>query len=315
VPEGPDDDRPETGSGETTGSSGTAGSRGAAGSAGSAGSPGTSELPVTVEARLREALSRAAPKGYPTIGVRESIVEAVRARHRQKQRVGLSVAACCVLIAGATVAVTRLEVGKSQSNISAAARPGGSPSTKNAPIAAGVTPKSSARLAARCAVVTAASGSTYGYGCTGVFSSLPPGTFGVAGAASQNRDVSVGQSSLSARSKKSRANPATEAAPANGADEVVVPIGRPVTVTLPSSPGEIWTSPAIESGQGQDAARVRTTSARAGVPGDGSSATFESAAPVNLVLVASELPVCGPPQAVCGTPAETWSVVLEFRKV
>jgi hypothetical protein len=319
VPEGPRDELPETGSGEIPESLGTAGSSGTAG------------LPDNVEARLRDALSRAAPKGYPTIGVRESIVDAVRARHRQKQRVGLSVAAFCVLIAGAAVAVTSLDVGKSQSNISAASGPLGQANAGPAPSAAVVPPKadaSGAALAARCVVVTVGAGSNYG--CSGVFSTLPGGTYGAATfSGSRKEDLSnvplPSATSVAASGGRLNSGNTTTTSvpghfsnggsPANGTDEVVVPVGRAVTITVPGTSGEIWTSPAVESGQGPEADAVRITSARAGIPGNGSTATFESGVPGNIVVIASELPVCGPSQAVCGTPTEIWSVVLEFRKV
>jgi hypothetical protein len=322
VPEGPRDDRPETGSGETSESPGNAGS------AGTPTSPGDAGSRDKVEARLREALSRAAPKGYPTIGVRESVVEAVRARHRQKQRVGLSVAACCALIAGTAVAVTTVDVGKSQPSISAAAGPVGQTNGGRSPVAKGVAPSASgAALAARCAVVTVGAGSNYG--CSGVFSTLPGGTYGAATFSGSRKEdlsnppapsaTSMSPSSGAVNSGNTTTTSApgplaTEGGTANTTDEIVVPVGRPVTVTLPGASGEIWTSPAVESGQGQEATAVRTTSATAGIPGNGSSATFESAVPGNIVVIASELAVCGPLQAVCGTPTETWSVVLEFRK-
>ncbi len=277
-------------------------------------------------ARLREAFSRVAPEGYPTIGVREAIVDAVRARRHHKQRVAWSLAACCVLIVGASVAATRLDVGKSRSNFSA-----GPQASANSPRVPVLEPQkaaasSAAAAAARCAVISSGSGSPYT--CSGVFStpaavdySFATGTEPAAPSLYDKSNTTAGGNGAGGitggqpgGATASQGQASEQDQPLNGPQELVVPVDRPVTITLPGIPGEIWTSPAVQTGQGQGAAGVRTVSARAGIPGNGSTATFESGAPVTVVVVASGLAVCGPLQAACGTPDRIWTVVLEFRK-
>jgi hypothetical protein len=283
-----------------------------------------------VEARLREALSMVSPRSMPTIGVREAIVEAVRVRRRNRQRVAMSLAGCCVLIAAAAITVTSLDLGKpSESNSAAAQIARGAAARPSSPPRAefgDATPG--------CAEI--AIGSQPGEGCAGVFSSEPEfGTNGTeydaaasavprvspSGPGSSGRPTRAntdqkGDESISKKASgtaglgKSGSNPGSGV---SGGYEIVVPVGAPVRIVLRDSPGEVWTSPAIGSGQGTGAAAVRTLSPITGGAGSTSTAIFESPDPVTVALSASELRVCGS-GAVCGTPTKVWFVVLEFQR-
>jgi hypothetical protein len=252
-----------------------------------------------LEARLKDALSRSAPVGFPTIGVRERIVGAVRARRARRQRVAGALAAACLVVAGVTVGIAGLHSGATPGRTSAG--PALSPRS-NPNVGASSVPAPRAN----CGEVLVG-GSVVG-GCSGAFGRSPvstasPTAFGPPSstASKQGKDKTSGGTTAGGTGQVA------------AGDEVVVPVGRPVTVLLPGSAGEIWTAPAIVPGQGTDASRVHAVSARVDGAGLGSSATFESPVAVTVVIDASELGVCGEQHTPCGMPTSFWSVVLEFR--
>ncbi len=260
-----------------------------------------------VEARLRDALSRSAPRGLPTIGVRERIVDAVRARRARRHRVAGALAASCLLVAGVAVGISVQHGAAGPNRISAESAPRANPTVG---VAALPAPN------AGCGEV--AVGGNVVAGCAGAFGKAPANT--PEGAASPKASATVsGQTPYPAgpTGTYSAAGGATGSGGGTGQAslgyEVVVPVGRAVTLVLPGSPGHTWTSPEVVPGQGADASRVRTVSAHVGAAGEGSSVTFESTVAVTVVVDASELAVCGDGHTACGTPTAEWSVVLEFR--
>jgi hypothetical protein len=263
-----------------------------------------------LETRLRDALSRAAPRGLPTIGVRERIVDAVRGRRARRQRLAGGLAAACLVVAGVSVGAVALHQssnGGKTGGVAALGRPSasGGERSDHGPLNPAASTSTLPVPRANCGEI-AVGGSVVG-GCYGVFGSSPT-TFGPSGyvpASSANLGVQ----------KKTGGHAGHKAAgvQALGGYQVVVPVGRPVTVLLPGSAGEIWTAPAIVPGQGTDAARVRAIAAHVSGAGQGSSATFESTVAVTVVIDASALTACGEEHTPCGMPTSFWSVVLEFR--
>ena len=264
-----------------------------------------------LEARLRDALSRAAPQGLPTIGVRERIVDAVRTRRARRQRIAGAVAAACLVVGGLSAGAVALHqsgnAGKTSFN--AAGQSG----------AAGRAPASPAANPYSARVSTSIPPPRADCGEVAVGRSVVPGCYGVFAKSSDSVQGAAGLATPTFTTAGKGSSKTTGAVNENGPDEayggyqVVVPLGRPVTLVLPGSPAEIWTAPAVVTGQGTDAARVRTISARVGAEGQGSSATFESAVAVTVVIDASALGVCGGRQTPCGMPTGLWSVVLEFQ--
>ncbi|MGO9343362.1 MAG: hypothetical protein ACLP6E_12725 [Acidimicrobiales bacterium] len=248
-----------------------------------------------LEERLRDVLSRSAPPGLPTIGVRERIVDAVRVRRARRHRVAGALAATCLVVAGATVGIAVLHPASGRGSTGVQAAPLAPRSNPSIGAAALPAPR------ANCGEV--AVGGNVVAGCAGLF-----GRSSGSAATAANGELPLAVSGPGAYKASS-----TGAAQANGAYDVVVPVGRPVTLVLPGSPGHTWTDPAVASGQGADASRVRTVSAQLSGAGKGSSATLESPVAVTVVVDASELQVCGQQRAPCGLPTVEWSVVLEFR--
>ncbi len=254
-----------------------------------------------LEARLRDALSRAAPLGLPTIGVRERIVDAVRGRRARRQRIAGSVAAACLVVAGLTVGIAALHPSAAPGRTSAEAALGPRPSTNG-----GAAPPAAPRAArANCGQISV-SGSGLA-GCYGIFGNSPvaygpgaPQPGSSSGSGSQKKQTTPG-------------SPGSAAAAEPGGYEVAVPLDRTVTVDLAGTAGEIWTAPAVVAGQGSDASRVAVTTTRVSGAGEGSSATFESQVAVTVVVEASALGTCGDQHTPCGMPTRYWSVVLEFR--
>ena len=266
-----------------------------------------------LEARLRDSLSRAAPQGLPTIGVRERIVGAVRSRRARRHRIAGGVAAACLVVGGLSAGVVALHQpgNAGRSDFDAAGQAG---SAGHAPASPAANPEHPAGTTtsipgprADCGEV--AVGQSVVPGCYGVFAtssgSVQSGAVGFA--APTFTTNSAGSDTTSGGLDKSRQYRQY------GGYQVVVPVGRPVTLVLPGSAAEIWTAPAVVAGQGTDAARVRTISARFGAVGQGSSATFESTVAVTVAIDASALGVCGGHHTPCGMPTGLWSVVLEFQ--
>jgi hypothetical protein len=257
-----------------------------------------------LETRLRDALSRSTPLGLPTIGVRERVVAAVRARRARRQRIAGALAAACLVVAGITVGLT---------GVHSATNPA------RAAAGAAVSPHSNPNFGAPsvpapragCGEITV--GNSAVAGCSGAFGRAPaytvtptasgPGAF--AESESGKKKTTTG-ASVGGTGAGSTGQPAA-------GDEVVVPVGRPVTVLLPGSPGDIWTAPEIVPGQGTDASRVMVITAQVSGSGKGSSASFESPVAVTVVVEASALGTCGAQHTPCGMPTSYWSVVLEFR--
>jgi hypothetical protein len=284
---------------------------------------GTSEASDSaLEERLRQALSRAAPQGLPTIGVRERIVGSVRDRVRRRQRVAGAFAACCLLIAGVSAAVVSSHTTPHSGNISAAAAPGGA-NQKRVSRAAGEPSPDVARPAqAGCGQISEGDGVVGG--CYGVYDRSPDFSVNAPdyGPPKGNKTKNAAPDSYSGLSASSPTSPKSSSAGATaqgdelvqGEYRVVVPVGRPVTVMLPGTAGEIWSAAAVAPGQGSAAAHVRIVGEQSGGAGDGSSATFESEIAVTVLVNASALPVCGSRHIPCGAPTSTWSLVLEFQK-
>ena len=258
-----------------------------------------------LEARLRNALSQAAPLGLPTIGVRERIVDAVRGRRARRQRVAGALAAGCLVVAGLSVGVATLHPGANSGKSSADALHAAA-ALPHSPVNPGVSDAGGRNLpAARTNCGEIAVSDSVVAGCHGVFGKTSPSADGPLGStvpkASVTSEPGPGKGSTGATY--------------GGAEqvEVVVPVGRPVTLMLPGSPGEIWTAPAVVPGQGTDASRVTAVSSHVAGVGKGSSATFESSVAVTVEIDASALAVCGEQQTPCGAPTSFWSVFLEFR--
>lgn len=133
------------------------------------------ELEAELEKRLRRSLSNAAPQSLPTVGVRETIVDGVRARVRRRQRVAGGLAACCLVIAGATAGVASLHSTEHPGTTSAAAH---LPSAqKGAPA---VAPRTNTRTsggstfqAARAECAQIVEGLHVISGCYGVYNGSP----------------------------------------------------------------------------------------------------------------------------------------------
>ncbi len=241
-----------------------------------------------LEFRLRDALSKAAPPGLPTIGVRERIVCGVRERRARRQRLAGALAATLLVVAGASVGAVALHSSSNGKTTSAAAPLVTSPKLP-------VPRANCGEIAVDASVVA---------GCYGVFGKSPTtnSTYG-------SEQPAFAEPNAHKNFKGNKAG----GDQGSGGYEVVVPVGRPVTVVLPGSAGEIWTAPAVVPGQGTDASRVLAISAHVAGAGKGSSATFESTVAVTVVIDASSLAACGEQQTACGMPTSFWSVVLEFR--
>jgi hypothetical protein len=262
-----------------------------------------------LEARLRQALSQSAPPGLATIGVREMIVDAVRARRARRHRVGGALAATCLVVAGVAVGISVQHGTAGPGRISAQSA---------------LAPRANPTASAAALPVPSA-----GCGEVAVGGNVVAGCAGAFGRAQANAPLSAASPTASrtgtSEKRYSSVSPSTYSPAAGGAGsggsagqtsagyEVVVPVGRPVTLVLPGSPGDTWTAPGVVPGQGADASRVRTVSAHVGGVGEGSSVTFVSPVAVTVVVDASELAVCGSGHTECGTPIVEWSVVLEFR--
>jgi hypothetical protein len=285
---------------------------------------GTSEASDSaLEERLRQALSRAAPQGLPTIGVRERIVGSVRDRVRRRQRVAGAFAACCLVIAGVSAGVVSSHTTPHSGNMSAAAAPDVA-NQKHVPGAASAPSRSLARAArAGCGQISESNG-VFG-GCYGVYDRSPDFSvngpvygFPIQGDATKSTASGAysGLGTSGATSPKSAPADSTTQGKevVQGEYKVVVPVGRPVTVTLPGTAGEIWSAPAVAPGQGSGATQVRIVEEESGGVGDGSSASFESEIAVTVLIDASALPACGSLHIPCGAPTSTWSLVLEFQK-
>ena len=287
---------------------------------------GTSEASDSaLEERLRQALSRAAPQGLPTIGVRERVVGSVRDRVRRRQRVAGAFAACCLVIAGVSAGVVSSHATSHSGNLSAAAAPGVA-NQKSAPGAAGAPSLHEARVArAGCGQIS--EGDAVVGGCYGVYDRSP--NFSVNGpvygfpmpldqtksvAPSSSGSGSAGNTGSSGAKSTSGGSTTQGSEVVQGQYKVVVQVGSPVTVMLPGTAGEIWSAPAVVPGQGSGATQVRIVEEESGGVGDGSSATFESEIAVTVLVDASALPVCGSLHIPCGAPTSTWSLFLEFHK-
>jgi hypothetical protein len=257
-----------------------------------------------LEARLRDALSRSAPLGLPTIGVRERVVAAVRTRRARRQRIAGGLAAACLVVAGVTLGLTGLHsaTNPGRAAAGAAASPHSNPifGAPEVPV-----PR------AGCGEITV--GDSVVGDCSGAFGRTPA----YATTPTASGPVAFSES----KPGKDKTSTGTSGGGTGGAgvdqgaagDEVVVPVGRPVTVLLPGSAGHIWTAPEIVPGQGTDASRVTVITARVSGAGKGSSASFESPVAVTVVVEASALGTCGAQHTPCGMPTSYWSVVLEFR--
>lgn len=282
--------------------------------------PGLSKASESaIEERLRSALSGAAPQGYPTIGVREKIVGSVRARVRRRQHVAGALAACCLVIAGASAGIASWHSTQSSGNKSAA--PAAAAGQRHGlPVA---NPSAGAGIpAARADCGEVAEGSRIASGCYGVYSRSPNPTandgvfdyaqsYAAAGASSALKKRS--NSSQSSASQGS-ASPSSTTSRGVVSYRVLVPVGQAISVTLPGVAAEIWSAPAVAPGQGSGASQVRISSEQSGGVGVGSSATFQSSVAVTVLIDASGLPVCGTLHIPCGAPLSTWSLVLEFQK-
>jgi hypothetical protein len=280
-----------------------------------------------LEERLRQALSRAAPQGLPTIGVRERIVGSVRARVRRRQQLAGSLAACCLLIAGVSAGVVSWHATQHPGSSSAAVAPLGA--NKKSVSGAARTPSpdlARPSRAARAGCGEISEGNGVVSGCYGVYDRSPdfsvngpvygfpiqgdstastvPGSYSASGPAPGSTGAKSATGGSAAQGKEV----------IQGEYKVVVPVGRPVTVILPGTAGEIWSAPAVAPGQGSGATQVRIVEEGSGGVGDGSSASFESGIPVTVLIDASALPVCGSLHIPCGAPTSTWSLVLEFQK-
>jgi hypothetical protein len=284
---------------------------------------GTSEASDSaLEERLRRALSRAAPQGLPTIGVRERIVGSVRDRVRRRQRVAGAFAACCLVIAGVSAAVVSSHATPHSGNISAAAAPGGANQKRVLRAASAPSPDVARPAQAGCGQISEGDGVVGG--CYGVYDRSPDFSVNAPdyGPPEGNKTKNAAPRSYSGLSASAATSPKSSSAGATaqgdelvqGEYRVVVPVGRPVTVVLPGTAEEIWSAAAVAPGQGAAAANVRIVGEQSGGVGDGSSATFESEIAVTVLVDASALPVCGSLHVPCGAPTSTWSLVLEFQK-
>jgi len=289
------------------------------------------EAETGFEARLRSALSDAAPPGLPTIGVREKIVEAVRRRRQRRLQVAGGVAVSVLLVAGVTAGALAFHRAGNSSNNSAAALPFAR-STNAEGAASGSVLHSSATphsQPSNCVEVAVTGGATSS--CFGVFSepsassgslentsnstfkqSQPPAADSATSVTPTNESkasspgYAAGSASMGPAAKGSAKGPSS-------IRRLVVPLGHSVTVTMPRIPGEIWTAPALAAGQGDIATRVRTISSKFLSAGQGSYAIFESSAPVSVDIVASAIDVCGNSYTPCGVPTKTWLLVLVFQ--
>jgi hypothetical protein len=283
-----------------------------------------------LEDRLRAALSNAAPEALPTVGVRERIIGAVRARRRRRQQVVTAFAACCLVIAGVSFGVASLH-GASHPATNAAAPLAGvgsriQPAPQKTSSAGLPLFQGDDAVTANCGEIIVSTGADAG--CYGVFdrssdfaingteyasAATPPAASSSGNTAQTEPTSPSGNSALGDAAGPTKRSEAKDLSPRQ-AYRVVVPVGFPVTVVLPGTPGQIWFAPAVAPGQGSGAAMVRSLKAKAGGEGLGSSATFESGIPVTVLVEASALPECGSPPTPCGAPASTWSLVLEFQK-
>jgi hypothetical protein len=284
-----------------------------------------------LEERLRNALSGAAPEGYPTIGVRERVVGSVRARVRRRQRIAGGLAACCLVIGGVSAGVVSWRHTQSPGNESAAALPSNgrkAPASLSRPAQASIPAPHS-----NCGEVV--EGSRVAAGCYGLYNGSPefeansplyeyaaPGT--KAGplfptpATTPSKATDTTQRTDAAKPLSGNTAPGGTSAGAASAREVsyriLVPLGQPVTVMLPGTTGKIWSAPAVAPGQGPDAAQVRVIREQSGGVGKGSSASFESDVAVTVLIDASAIDVCGDLHIPCGSPTSTWELVLEFQE-
>jgi hypothetical protein len=290
---------------------------------------GTSEASDSaLEERLRQALSRAAPQALPTIGVRERIVGSVRDRVRRRQRVAGAFAACCLVIAGVSAGVVSSHASPHSGNTSAAAAPIGA--NKKSVSGAARTPSPDLARPAQAGCGEISEGNGVVGGCFGVYNRSPDFSingpvYGPAMPPDQTKSIAPSSSGSGTAgstgstggngAKSSAAGPTTQGDElVQGQYKVVVPVGRPVTVMLPGTAGEIWSAAAVAPGQGSGATQVRIVGEESGGVGDGSSATFESGIAVTVLVDASALQVCGSLHIPCGAPTSTWSLVLEFQK-
>ncbi len=188
-----------------------------------------------LEERLRSALSGAAPQGYPTIGVREKVVGSVRAHVRRRKQMAGALAACCLLIAGASAGVAAFHASKNPVIKTAAAL---LPAHQKAPHSSAQGNSGYLALRSNCGQVS--EGFRVAPGCYGVYDRSP--------------DLSFNESDRTAAGKSSggTAPPSYESAtvtprvePRDGSYRVLVPVGQTVTVILPGAAGEIWSAPAV----------------------------------------------------------------------
>lgn len=300
-----------------------------------------------LEDRLRRALTDAAPEALPTIGIRERLIAGVCSRHRRRQKTLGAIAVTVVVLAGATAGVVSLGHGApggratasaSQSEAPLANRPAGS----SAEELGGVSTRARATSNTSDCALVLVDGVKHD-GCDGAFA-LGTGSVSASSTESSNHDdVTFGQSSTLLQTQPgstatgvtntNSANP-TASTVANGARynasassssasaananvhhpvtyTLVVPLGRAVTIVMPRISGQIWTAPSIAPGQGEGAVHVRITDAHESRPGKSSYATLESSSAVTVVVDASVLDSCG--GSACGSPVESWNVVLEFQ--
>ena len=250
-----------------------------------------------LEARLREALSEAAPESLPTIGVREKLVSSIHERRRRKQQLFGGIAAACVIFGGIAVGIA---AGATHTDHSSNLSTSAAPIKRSAgPLkATAAAPNSSDLPRPDCAEATI--GTNAATGCWGTYSRTSSGSVDYSLKGNESEDAS-GTSKALTRSHTARNL------------EIVVPLGQPVTIDLPGVSGKIWTAPAIAPGQGAGAQNVQKISEKASSPGGSASATFESRTAVTVVVEASSFAVCGTAQTPCGDQVGTWSMVIEFQ--
>ena len=285
-------------------------------------SPVSSADDTAVEASLRQAFAESAPETLPTIGVRERIVERLRVRRRRRQRVVISVAGSCVLVVGVLVGALAVHPSGPSSRESAApSMASAGAGARSVSKASGGAPKS---LSVNCPSVFVGppSGARRCFGTfsdpataydSPVFSPEASGT-AVFGSSREANGADKLNTQKAGGAGGTTGSPLLAAPISPASPAIVVPVGRTVTIDLRGDVREFWTAPAVAPGQGTTASGVRQLSASVGKPGGISATTFRSAQPVTVVVIATELSVCGNSETVCGSPTREWSVVLEFQK-